>query len=69
VLVPVALGEAEGETVVVRPVYSQRAMTATPVDLPQDVRKELADRILALPGVSALLLDVTSKPPGTIEWE
>jgi GMP synthase (glutamine-hydrolysing) len=69
VLVPVALGEAEGETVVVRPVHSQRAMTATPVDIPQNVRDELAERILALPGVSAILLDVTSKPPGTIEWE
>jgi GMP synthase (glutamine-hydrolysing) len=69
VLVPVALGDAEGEAVVVRPVHSQRAMTATPADLPEQVRKELADRILALPGVSALLLDVTSKPPGTIEWE
>jgi GMP synthase (glutamine-hydrolysing) len=69
VLVPVALGEAEGETVVVRPVHSQRAMTATPVDLPKEVRDELANRILALPGVSAFLLDVTSKPPGTIEWE
>ncbi len=69
VLVPLALGEGEGEAVVVRPVHSQRAMTATPVDLPQDVRDELANRILALPGVSALLLDVTSKPPGTIEWE
>jgi GMP synthase PP-ATPase subunit len=39
------------------------------VDLPQNVREELADRILTLPGVCALLLDVTSKPPGTIEWE
>jgi GMP synthase (glutamine-hydrolysing) len=69
VLVPLVLGDARGETVVLRPVRSRRAMTATPVELPQEVRDDLAGRILGLPGVSALLLDVTSKPPGTIEWE
>jgi GMP synthase (glutamine-hydrolysing) len=69
VLVPLALGEREGETVVIRPIRSQRAMTATPVELPSGMRAELARDILALPGVSGVLLDVTSKPPGTIEWE
>ncbi len=72
VLVPLALGSeggAVGETVVVRPVRSARAMTATPVELPGALLDELREKILALPGVSGLLLDVTSKPPGTIEWE
>ena len=69
VLLPLRLGERPGETVVVRPVHSRRAMTATPVNLTDEVLDVLGERILALPGVSGLLLDVTSKPPGTIEWE
>jgi GMP synthase (glutamine-hydrolysing) len=69
VLLPVALGGERGETVVVRPVRSQRAMTAMPVELPAEVLDELREKILGLDGVSGLLLDVTSKPPGTIEWE
>ena len=52
-----------------RPVRSQRAMTVTPVELPLELIREIRTRILALPGVSGLLLDLTSKPPGTIEWE
>lgn len=69
VLLPLTLGDREGETVVVRPIRSQRAMTATPVELPAGMREALARDLLALPGVSGVLLDVTSKPPGTIEWE
>ena len=69
VLLPLSLGDRPGETVVLRPIRSQRAMTATPVELPAAMRSELAREILALPGVSGVLLDVTSKPPGTIEWE
>ncbi len=69
VLVPLALDDADGETVVVRPVRSERAMTATPVDLPPEVLRHLRDELLALEGVGAVALDVTSKPPGTIEWE
>lgn len=69
VLLPLTLGNRPGETVVVRPIRSQRAMTATPVELPAGMVAELRSAILALPGVSGLLLDVTSKPPGTIEWE
>jgi GMP synthase (glutamine-hydrolysing) len=69
VLLPLTLGAGDGETVVVRPVRSRRAMTATPVALSAAVLDELRARILALPGVGGLLLDVTSKPPGTIEWE
>jgi GMP synthase (glutamine-hydrolysing) len=69
VLVPLALGESEGELVVIRPVKSLRAMTATPVEFPPAVLEHLRTTILALPGVSGLALDITSKPPGTIEWE
>ncbi len=69
VLLPLSVGERAGETVVLRPIRSQRAMTATPVELPAAMRSQLARDLLALPGVSGVLLDVTSKPPGTIEWE
>ncbi len=57
------------EFVIVRPIHSERAMTATPAQLPDALTAELRRQILALPGVSGLALDVTTKPPGTIEWE
>ena len=44
-------------------------MTATPAQLPEALVAELRDQILSLPGVSGLAIDVTTKPPGTIEWE
>ena len=69
VLVPLSLGGGDGETIVLRPIRSARAMTATPVRLPEALFDELRGSILALPGVSGLALDITSKPPGTIEWE
>ena len=55
--------------VIVRPIMSARGMTAVPVNLSKDVLVELRTRILALSGVSSLALDITSKPPATIEWE
>jgi GMP synthase (glutamine-hydrolysing) len=70
VLVPLSLGDGEeGEMVVLRPIFSKRAMTATPVRLPDALLDELRESILSLDGVTGLALDVTSKPPGTIEWE
>ncbi|MGA2034924.1 MAG: glutamine-hydrolyzing GMP synthase [Thermoguttaceae bacterium] len=67
VLLPLSFGH--GETVALRPVLSTDAMTATYADLPMDLIREMAHAILALPGVDAVLYDVTSKPPATIEWE
>ena len=69
VLAPLHMGDASGETVILRPVHSARAMTATPVQLPAELLEGMVDAILALEGVGAVALDVTSKPPGTIEWE
>ncbi|MDT8435691.1 MAG: glutamine-hydrolyzing GMP synthase [Gemmatimonadota bacterium] len=69
VLVPLDLAGDGGELVVIRPIRSRRAMTATPVQLPPALREELRRSLLALAGVNAVALDVTSKPPGTIEWE
>jgi GMP synthase (glutamine-hydrolysing) len=69
VLVPLAFGDDDGEMVVVRPIQSLRAMTASVVELPSALLDDLREQILALSGVSSLALDITSKPPGTIEWE
>jgi GMP synthase (glutamine-hydrolysing) len=69
VCVPMAVDGKGREFVIVRPIHSERAMTATPAALPPALLDELRSAILALPGVSGLALDVTTKPPGTIEWE
>jgi GMP synthase (glutamine-hydrolysing) len=69
VLVPLQIDGRGSELVIVRPIHSERAMTATPARLPNGLIAELREKILALPGVSGLALDITSKPPGTIEWE
>jgi len=56
--------------VVIRAVVSEDAMTADWARLPHDVMEALANRIIAeVPGVNRVALDITSKPPGTIEWE
>jgi len=69
VAVPLAVEGRGVELVILRPVHSERAMTATPARLPAELLSELRASILALPGVSGLALDLTTKPPGTIEWE
>ena len=69
VLVPLQVGDGEGELVVVRPIMSERAMTARPYPLAGPVLDDLRREVLSLEGVSGLALDITSKPPGTIEWE
>ncbi len=56
--------------IVVRAVQSDDAMTADWARLPYDVLERLSSRIIAeVPGVNRVAFDITSKPPGTIEWE
>ena len=69
VLVPLTLDGSLGELVVIRPVRSERAMTASPVQFSDLLLTELREGILSLDGVSGVAVDLTSKPPGTIEWE
>jgi len=69
VLLPMSIDGRGKELVIVRPVLSERAMTARPAWLPTALVDEIRDAILSLSGVSGLVLDVTTKPPGTIEWE
>jgi len=68
-LVPLEVDGAGSELIVVRPIQSERAMTATAAKLPKALLDELRRDLLVLPGVSGLAFDLTSKPPGTIEWE
>ncbi len=69
VLVPVEIDGQGQELCILRPIHSERAMTATAARLPLELLEELRDSITALPGISGLAYDLTSKPPGTIEWE
>lgn len=68
-LLPMAIDGRGSELVIVRPVLSERAMTARPAELPRSMIDAIRGSIMALGGVSGLVLDVTTKPPGTIEWE
>jgi GMP synthase (glutamine-hydrolysing) len=63
-------GRTYGHPVVLRPVSSEDAMTADWSRLPYDVLARISTRITnEVRDVNRVVLDVTSKPPGTIEWE
>ncbi len=63
-------GRTYGHPIVLRPVSSEDAMTADWSRLPYDLLERISTRITnEVPEVNRVVLDVTSKPPGTIEWE
>ncbi len=63
-------GRTYGHPIVLRPVSSEDAMTADWTRLPYDVLAKISTRITnEVAEVNRVVLDVTSKPPGTIEWE
>ncbi len=63
-------GRTYGHPVVLRPVSSEDAMTADWSRVPYDVLARISTRITnEVREINRVVLDVTSKPPGTIEWE
>ncbi|MBI4994394.1 glutamine-hydrolyzing GMP synthase [Candidatus Peregrinibacteria bacterium] len=67
ILVPLSINGVKSEAVVLRPVCSEEAMTANFYKMNIGLLKKLTKKLT--PKVSAVLFDITNKPPGTIEWE
>lgn len=67
VLVPLSFNG--GESIVLRPINSTEAMTASFTKLPRKHVKAIAEEIMRIKGIDAVFYDVTNKPPATIEWE
>jgi len=68
VLIPVG-DAARRDSVVLRPIDSVDGMTATAVPIPTAVQQRMCAALLAIEGVCGVFLDLTHKPPATIEWE
>lgn len=69
VLIPLAFNGSGDESIVLRPVCSTEAMTADFYKMNLDLLERMVKEINDLIGISAVLYDITNKPPATIEWE
>ncbi len=59
-----------GHPIIIRAVTSEDAMTADWARIPYDVLETMSSRVInEVPGINRVAYDITSKPPGTIEWE
>jgi len=69
-IISLPLFDSEGkQAFVLRPVCSKDAMTADVFPIDFTLLADLSREIRSVPGVGALFYDLTTKPPGTIEWE
>jgi len=68
VLLPL-VNDQGGQCVVIRPIVSREAMTARSIPLKRAVLDGIVARAEATDGIGDIFLDITHKPPGTIEWE
>lgn len=66
---PLEINGKGKEFVIIRPVNSERGMTATPSYLTEKIREEILTELSQYSEISGIALDITTKPPGTIEWE
>ena len=57
------------DSIVLRPIDSVDGMTATATAIPAGLSAQMTEALLKIPGIAAVFLDLTHKPPGTIEWE
>jgi len=69
VLIPLSVNGKKGESIVLRPVCSEEAMTANFYQMDPKKLKELTKKLSKIKGVSGVFYDITNKPPATIEWE
>ncbi|MBI5755177.1 glutamine-hydrolyzing GMP synthase [Candidatus Peregrinibacteria bacterium] len=69
VLLPLSVNGASGESIVLRPVLSEEAMTAQFAKIDWMTVHRMAKELLEIEEIGAVFYDVTHKPPATIEWE
>jgi len=69
VIVPLGRRDVIEEAIILRPVISADAMTVSPYPMRREQTADLAARLIAIGGIGSVFFDLTTKPPGTIEWE
>lgn len=69
VLVPFGNQDSNGESIVLRPIQSQEAMTVNFYPMPLPALKDIVTSIQAHSEIDFIFYDITDKPPATIEWE
>jgi GMP synthase (glutamine-hydrolysing) len=73
ILTPVSFGVSWWRSIVLRPFITSSFKTGRSAipgeDIPEHVLEEMVQEILTVPGIAKVMLDLTSKPPGTTEWE
>ena len=70
---PVDFGQTGQRSIAIRTFITNDFMTGLPaepgVDIPLEAVQKIVQQVLTVPGISRVVYDLTSKPPGTTEWE